>query len=712
VKRILAAVMLATGCDAGAEETRTHEATVLDPLQVTAGREPESQYQVPQAVTVVTGEELAELAPQVIAQGLAYQPGAFFQQSGPGQGIVIVRGLKGSEVLHLVDGMRLNNAFFRNSPSQYVALVDPQNVDRLELLRGPGATVYGSDAMGGVMHVLTPEERFDGEDWGSRATLRTRYDSADLERSARAGLAAGNRTLSVASGFSFSDFGQRRLAEPGQSPDGTGGVFMEERVNHTEYRARAWDAKVLWAPATGHELMLSAQSLEIPELQRYFQTVPGYGSGPPARAIAEFRSERHFLHLRYRYALPLGAVEALEVHVARQVMNDHRLDRRQDNSRDEFTFNRSTLDGVTAQAETGLAAHRLRYGVEYYTDAVDSSAYREAPPGSGNFTYPNGTSFFSPFPDGSRADDLGAWLVDEWRAGEDWRVEAGVRYGRHETDVAQGDRAFGARLSHDAVTGNLGLRHALTPALAWTANAGRGFRAPNLFDLALVGQRAGNRVVIANLDLEPESVVTIDTGLKLRAGTWAGEFAVFHSNYSDRIVTVNPAFAEGTPECPDDGDAATSGCAQNQNVAESTYYGFEGGARYAGDVFALRATLNYTWGSQEQGGVREPANRVPPLNGQLGVEFRTAGGLTVEPWLFWADRQDRLDPNDRADSRIDPTGTDGYAIANLRLGLRPAPALKLQLEFNNLLDKPYREHGSGIDGPGFGAALAVEYRYD
>src|SRR5688500_4242057 len=94
----------------------------LEPMQVTAGRQPESQYQVPQLVTVLSGAEIAEIGPQVIAEALAYQPGAFFQQSGPGQGIVIVRGLKGSEVLHLVDGVRLNNAFFRNSPSQYVAL--------------------------------------------------------------------------------------------------------------------------------------------------------------------------------------------------------------------------------------------------------------------------------------------------------------------------------------------------------------------------------------------------------------------------------------------------------------------------------------------------------------------------------------------------------------------------------------------------------------
>ena len=97
---------------------------------------------------------------------------------GPAKASPIIRGLKGSEVLHLVDGMRLNMTFFRNSPSQYIALVDPYNIDQIELLRGPAGTLYGSDAMGGVLQVLTPEERFTGEEW--------QYDARSVRRSSAA----------------------------------------------------------------------------------------------------------------------------------------------------------------------------------------------------------------------------------------------------------------------------------------------------------------------------------------------------------------------------------------------------------------------------------------------------------------------------------------------------------------------------------------------
>jgi outer membrane receptor protein involved in Fe transport len=696
-------------CSMGAE-AQEREAVELSPVQVTAGRASENEFDVPQPMTIVSGVDVDRRDPQVIAQALAYQPGAFFQQSGPGQGIVIVRGLKGSEVLHLVDGMRLNNAFFRNSPSQYIALVDTQNVAQVELLRGPYATVYGSDAMGGVMQVLTPEYRFGGDGWDLTGGTRAQYATADLQRSGRAWVATGTGSFSVGGGLSYNQYGKRQLAEPGQSPDGAGGFTLEDRVNDTDYLSRAWDTKMLWSPAPGHELMLAAQSFEIPNLQRYFQTVPGYGPPPPPRQVAEFASERKFYHLRYRGTQPLGFIDATEVHLARQVMYDDRLDRNQA-PRDEFTFNKSTLDGLTVQGETGFSSQRLRYGVELYTDEVRSSAYRENPPDSGSITYPNGTSFFSPFPDGSSADDQGVYVLDEWQATSVLLVEGGVRYSRHETDIAKGDRAFGASIEHDDFTGNAGVRVALTPALAWTANAGRGFRAPNLFDLALVGQRANNRVVVANLDLQPESVVTVDTGLKAHAAAWSGELSVFWSDYKDRIVTVNPAFAEGTSECPDDGDAATTGCAQNQNIASSTYYGFEGGVRFTpAPAWTARATLNYTWGEQEQNGVTTPANRVPPLSGLAGVEYRI-GAWRLEPWMFWADRQDRLDPNDLGDSRIDPSGTAGYAVWNLRAGWDVTRAANVQVELRNLLDKPYREHGSGIDGAGFGAALSAGIRF-
>ncbi len=145
--------------DAGDEEmdfTRPMESIV-----VTATRTEESVLDVAEAVSVIGAEEINRLAPELLAEMLRGVPGAFFQQTTPGQGIPIIRGLKGSQVLHLVDGMRLNNAFFRNAPNQYLGLVDAYATERAEVIRGSAPSLYGADAMGGVLQILTAEPDFD-----------------------------------------------------------------------------------------------------------------------------------------------------------------------------------------------------------------------------------------------------------------------------------------------------------------------------------------------------------------------------------------------------------------------------------------------------------------------------------------------------------------------------------------------------------------------
>ncbi len=91
----------------------------------------------------------------MIAELLRAEPGTFFQQTTPGQGTPIIRGLKGSQVLHMVDGIRLNNALFRNAPNQYLGLVDSFATQRMEVVRGAQGSLYGADAMGGVLNILT-----------------------------------------------------------------------------------------------------------------------------------------------------------------------------------------------------------------------------------------------------------------------------------------------------------------------------------------------------------------------------------------------------------------------------------------------------------------------------------------------------------------------------------------------------------------------------
>jgi outer membrane cobalamin receptor len=192
-------------------------------------------------------------------------PGAF-QRTTPGQGIPIIRGLKGSQVLHL-DGMRLNNAFFRDAPNQYLGLVDAYAVERTEIIRGSAPSLYGADAMGGVVQVLTREPVLAMEEWSAEGRLYGAYNSADSSLLGRAEATAGQAGSVLSGGVTWQDHGDRR----------TGGG---DEVRPSGYRSEAADLKFSSELGARGELMLSAQYLERPSTPRVNEVNAGYGRLP------------------------------------------------------------------------------------------------------------------------------------------------------------------------------------------------------------------------------------------------------------------------------------------------------------------------------------------------------------------------------------------------------------------------------------------------
>ncbi len=696
---------------------------ILESVQVTANRTAESTFEVPQPMTVLTAEDISQKSPQVMAELLRGQPGVFFQQTGAGQGMAIVRGLKGSEVLHLVDGFRLNNAFFRTAPSQYIALVDPYNISQLEVLRGPYATLYGSDAMGGVVQITTPEERFSTDKPDYRTKITGHYATADLAKVGRISHAIGNKTFSLAGGVTTASYGNRDVGGKAQFADGNGNIdFTSKRAGPGEYTARSYDVKAIYAPAPAHELTLSYQLYNVPSgFPRYNEVVPGskpvvVGSNPAALESVYYNS-REFFHARYRYTAPLAFIDSLELHLGRQVIEDNRYDRTRPNAttiRRQYEDNRSTLDGFTTAAVSSVGAHRLTYGIELYQDKVDSTVLRSNNGAAFASSTATSNTFKTRFPNGAETDNYGVYLSDQFKASDRLLLELGVRGNSTETTLPaapESDRAFDSKVDSTDYSAQFGLRYGLTPQLAYTVNAGRGFRAPNILDLGAVGSRSGGRYVVSNPDLKPETINSIDTGFKWQGSGFSGEAVAFYSKYDDRIDLISNVVPRGTGECPATGE--TVDCAQSQNIQKAEYYGFEGGLRYQllPSLIAY-GTLNYVHADKKVSGVTTPGNRIPPLNGVLGAKWQALSTVVIEPSVWMNGTQDRLDATDLADNRIANGGTAGFAVVNLRAGWTPNDTYSLQLFGENLLDKSYREHGSGIDGRGRGLGLTLSANFD
>jgi outer membrane receptor protein involved in Fe transport len=333
--------------------------------------------------------------------------------------------------------------------------------------------------------------------------------------------------------------------------------------------------------------------------------------------------------------------------------------------------------------------NELTWGAEFYSDNVDSSRT------STNEQDGVVNMISARFPDGSSMDSAAVYANNTW-TGDSFNISGGIRYSWFDIRIPRtatpSGNIPGTKLTPTDLTGDIHLTWILNPDLRFVANAGRGFRPPNIFDLGTLGARPGNRFNVPNNELKPESVWSYDLGFKYRGSSIQAEIFGFYSNYNDKITSVSTgAVTPGGREI-----------VRAENLNSVTLYGLESGIHwYPAEQWRFYLTLNYTHGEETSSdGITEPADRVPPLNGRAGVAWSRESGLRLESWLDFAGRQDRLSSRDFSDPRINPEGTGGWGVLNILASWQTKPGMEFGVRLENLLDSNYREHGSGIDAPG------------
>lgn len=632
------------------------------------------------SLSVVSSDEIA--AGKLLTDSLAMQPGVFLQQTTPGQGAAIVRGLKGSEVLHLVDGMRLNNAIFRNAPTQYMALVAPGTLERIEVVRGAPASLYGSDAVGGVVQAISRIPSFDSK--GIRRDATIAFDTADLARIVRASVDFGDDQLAALISGEYLSSGNRRTGQG-------------SRVGPSGYESKGGRIALAVTPDDDQSWLFDLQVAEQPETPRFDELVPGFGEIEPASSEFLFApNQRVFGHIQHvRQDWLMDATWRLDLGWQRIV--DDRISRGFQSTTRRYEANSSDLFGVTINVAGENALGSWVAGAEAYHDRVASERTEE------DLTTGQLMSTSARFPDGSTMDQAAIFGNVLRHVGDRSTISGGIRFSAVSTDLAATAASVSTTSEQNDLSADLGWIRELTERTRISANLSYGFRAPNVFDLGTLGERPGNRFNIPNADLESERITQIDIGIRRQGETVNLDVVLFGLHYTDRISSIL------TGAVTADGRDIT----QSQNIEEADIFGIE--------VFAswlmspqLHADLvvNYLRGEQRESAAGEvPADRIPPLNGKLRFRYQWTDSLLVEPYLFFAGSQDRLSPRDVDDSRIDPTGTAGWVTANLMASWTVNESLLLTAQFQNLLDRAYRVHGSGIDAVGRNVFVSMRWRW-
>ncbi|MEL6529304.1 MAG: Plug domain-containing protein, partial [Pseudomonadota bacterium] len=124
-------------------------------IVITGTRSEETLNDQPIAISVVDSEQIERELPRTVPEALATLPGVLVQKTASGHGSPYIRGFTGNRTLLVIDGVRYNNATFRDGANEYFAQIDAFTLDQIELIAGPASALFGSEAVGGVLNLTT-----------------------------------------------------------------------------------------------------------------------------------------------------------------------------------------------------------------------------------------------------------------------------------------------------------------------------------------------------------------------------------------------------------------------------------------------------------------------------------------------------------------------------------------------------------------------------
>lgn len=652
--------------------------TELDEIVVTASRRPVAAGDISSSLSLIERDTV--LSQKLTTDALASNVGIYLQQTTPGQGAAIIRGLKGSAILHLVDGMPLSNAIFRSAPTPYLALVPTTAVERIEVIRGTAASLYGSQAVGGVIQVVSRMPSFVSENIQFRRDLILAFDSAELQKSIKGVLDVGNNRLAASLSGEYLETGDRQIG---------GG----SRVSPSGYTSKAARFVVNATPSDSSSWLFDLQFVTQPKTPRIDELVPGFGQIQPSSSEFFFSpSQRLFAHAQHTLS---DALLGLDWHfdTAWQRIDDDRTTRDFGSATRRHESNQSNLYALSINASTNTSSTSWIVGVDLQADKVLSTR-REEDIASGILT-----TVQPRFPSGSRINQAAMFGQFDWTASDLHHLSAGLRFTEIQIDIPDTPVNAAAEIDTQRLSGDLGWIFSFSDTWQFVANAGFGFRAPNIADLGTLGNRPGNRFNIPNAHLRVERVRQIDFGVRKQSENVRFELMLYALRFDDRITSVLT------------GDVTGDGrdIVQSVNAADSSIHGAEAGIEFdLNSSVRARAVLNYTWGRETIGAAApQAADRIPPLSGKLGLHFELNTRWTLQSWLTVAGQQHRLSNRDIRDPRINPDGTAGWAIVGTQANWTPGNMWTVHLLADNLLDKRYRVHGSGIDAPGRNFSIMI-----
>ncbi|SED92419.1 hemoglobin/transferrin/lactoferrin receptor protein [Tenacibaculum sp. MAR_2010_89] len=724
------------------------ESEQLDEVVLSVFKNSEKTNRIAEQIAVITSKDIAKVSPQTSADLLANVPGIKVQKSQFGGGSPVLRGMESNRVLLVVDGVRMNNAIYRKGHLQNAITVSPNLLDRTEVVFGPSSVIYGSDALGGVIHYYTKTPKLSDKNQ-VKNSLFSRYSTVNHETTNTISTELQFKNWASFTSVSHSNFddltmGQNRshgFKDWGKVPfysDNLNGNYSENPIANTNQNLQKNTGynqtdilQKFYVPLSKKtDLKLNLQystSSDVPRFDKLMELKSGnlkfaeWYYGPQQRLLIspqlEINPNKKWLN---KGVFTLAYQNIKESRIQRKFGS---LDR----SYREETVNVYSFNG---DFTVPLAKQRnLGYGFEVAYNDVGSNSYGKT------LNIVNGeiNGFKGDFGVQSRYADggssyLSSALYIDYRQDVTSKstLNTGIRLTNTNLTAKWVDEQFIKLPNNDISVNNTALTatigYVYKPSKTWQLNTviSSGFRSPNIDDVGKVREKSG-KITVPNINLKPEHAYNAEIGVqkyfnnrKFRIG--ANVYYTLLRNYIYReAFQLN---GKSTIQFDgEDGDIVA-----NVNKGNAYITGFT--VSYQGKLHNNWKTSGFiTYTKGESYDLNEPMSSIPPLFGNFEINYtnkKFEGGAN----LRFNAKKDIKDYNinegidnhnqtpiinANAQEDIDKYyGTPSWMTIGLYGKYTLNSIASIQASISNLFDEHYKEFASGVSSPGRNLSIALQ----
>lgn len=702
---------------------------------IAARKFPRAINKVANQISIINAKEIAQ-ANQANTADLLQQSGqVLVQKSQQGGGSPIMRGFEANKILLVVDGIRMNNAIYRAGHLQNSITIDQFSLDKLEIVNGPGSVLYGSDALGGVIHFYTKNPTLsNNKKILVKGNVASRYATSNNEITNQVSLSVANNKWGSYISYTLSKFGDLRQGANRSAAIGDLGLrkYYQGRINGKDtmllnqnpniqkgsaYIQSDLIHKVVFKQNEKIKHVLNFQYSNSSNVPRYDRLTEQNGSGIFKSAEWYYGPQNRLL-LSYQAQLKHGRFYDLgNITLSHQEIEESRHNRSWNKTTLNHRIEKVMVNALNLDFEKYYKGRIIRYGLESSFNKVNSTANAE------NINTGVQSALDTRYPDGGTKTSAHALYISGERKIGKIDIYEGIRYTNSQLKSTFNDQTFfpfpfnSIDQHNQSIVGDVSGCYENRKNWKFSAVISSGFRTPNLDDIAKVfestkGDTAGNNstigtLIVPNKDLRPEYVNNFELGLRKKTSIVEGSLNVFYTSIENVIVTQNSTFNGSSTILYGDTLCVVQ---KNVNAGSAYIYGVSASLNHVlTNELKFAANINYTKGMINSNSPASPLDHIAPIYGKASLNYQHKK-WTASFYTLFNGAKKLKDYNVAGEDNLiyaTANGLPAWHTLNLRANYQVNKNIDLQIALENITDKNYRVFGSGISASGRNLLIAI-----